>query len=35
MARIIIEKHNGEIFIENRKEGGARFNLKFYGNPSR
>lgn len=30
MARTIIEKHNGEIIVENRREGGARFKVKFY-----
>lgn len=32
VARTIIGKHGGEIFVENRKGGGARFNLKFYEN---
>ena len=30
MAKSIIEKHNGKITVENRKEGGARFKVKFY-----
>lgn len=30
MARTIIEKHNGGITVENRREGGARFEVKFY-----
>jgi len=29
MARAIIEKHGGEVSVENR-EGGARFKIKFY-----
>ncbi|MCR2044024.1 sensor histidine kinase [Anaerosalibacter massiliensis] len=30
IAKSIIEKHNGEISVENKKEGGARFKIKFY-----
>ncbi|NLY45362.1 MAG: HAMP domain-containing histidine kinase [Tissierella sp.] len=30
MAKLIIEKHNGEIRVENRSHGGARFRIKFY-----
>lgn len=30
MAKTIIEKHNGEISVENKEEGGARFRIKFY-----
>lgn len=30
MAKSIIQKHNGEISVENRREGGARFRVKFY-----
>jgi len=30
MAKTIIKKHNGEISAGNRKDGGVRFNVKFY-----
>ena len=30
MAKLIIEKHNGEVSAENRINGGARFIIKFY-----
>lgn len=30
LAKSIVEKQNGEILAENRKEGGARFQIKFY-----
>ena len=30
MAKLIIGKHNGEIHVENRNHGGARFKIKFY-----
>ena len=30
LARMIITKHNGTIKAENRKEGGARFFIRFY-----
>ena len=30
LARMIITKHNGTIKAENRKEGGARFVIRFY-----
>lgn len=30
IAKSIIEKHNGEISVENKKEGGARFKIKLY-----
>lgn len=30
IAKSIIEKHDGEISVENKKEGGARFKIKFY-----
>lgn len=30
LAKAIIEKHNGLIRAENKKEGGARFIVKFY-----
>ena len=30
LARSLIESQNGEIRAENRKQGGARFVVKFY-----
>lgn len=30
LTKSIVERQNGEIFAENRKEGGARFRIKFY-----
>lgn len=30
MAKTIIEKHGGEILVENREDRGARFKIKFY-----
>ena len=30
LAKTIIEEQNGYIEAENRKEGGARFTIKFY-----
>lgn len=30
MAKVIIEKHGGEILVENRESRGARFKIKFY-----
>lgn len=32
LAKGIVERQNGSIFAENRKEGGARFVIKFYKN---
>lgn len=32
LARTLIESQNGELRAENRKEGGARFLIKFYKN---
>lgn len=32
LAKALIESQNGEIRAENRKEGGARFLIKFYKN---
>ena len=30
MSKLILTKHNGEISVENKKDGGARFRIKFY-----
>ena len=30
LSRMIVSKENGTLKAENRKEGGARFILKFY-----
>lgn len=30
MSKLIMEKHNGEIYVENRDDGGARFKIRFY-----
>ena len=30
MSKLIFTKHSGEISVENKKDGGARFRIKFY-----